>query len=247
MPEELFLRGLRHFRQEYFPKYKEQYRRLVDEGQHPTTLFIGCADSRVVPHLLTGSAPGEFFILRNVGNIVPPFDPSQGYHGTAAGIEFAVLSLSVKNTVVCGHSHCGAIRALYEPLEQGTVHLEKWLDLARAAVLPTTVSPEALARTEQRSVILQLEHLLTYPMVRERVEQGALYLHGWHYVIEDGVVQVLDPQSAVLNPWKMCRRVLRQYARRRRTGSGSTTERKAVRAALPAQMCSRARAAFRGK
>lgn len=195
MPDEHFLKELRHFKEEYFPLYKEDYRRMVSEGQHPNTLFIGCSDSRIVPYLLMDKGAGELFIVRNVGNIVPPFSAEFGYHGTCAAIEFAVLNLNVKDIIVCGHSHCGAVRALYQPPMEEAVHLTKWLELAKDAVLPVTLSDEALRRTEQRSVILQLKRLMDYPMVRERVENGKLFLHGWHYTIEEGDVAVLDVQS----------------------------------------------------
>jgi carbonic anhydrase len=145
-----------------------------------------------VPYLLTGAGPGELFLVRNVGALVPPWDRSRGYHGTAAAIEFAVLNLEVQHIVVCGHSHCGAMRALYEDVTPQAPNLRDWLDLAREAALPVQVSQEALRRTEQRAVVLQLERLMDYPMVRERVEQHRLALHGWHYVIEDGEVHVFD-------------------------------------------------------
>jgi carbonic anhydrase len=118
-----------------------------------------------------------------------------GYHGTAAAIEFAVLNLNVSRIVVCGHSHCGGIRALYEGAPPQATNLIAWLELGREAVLPVQLGPEALRRTEQRAVVLQLERLMGYPMVRERVEAGRLTLHGWHYVIEDGEVHVFDVHS----------------------------------------------------
>jgi carbonic anhydrase len=186
---------LRRFQTRYFPRLRKQFRDLVEDGQHPSVLFIGCCDSRVVPYLIMDSGPGELFIVRNIGSLVPPFDASHGYHGTAAAIEFGVLNLGVKEIIVCGHSHCGAIRALYEPPPAEARHMTKWLDLAREAVLPVTVSEEALRRTEQRAVALQLERLMGYPMVRSRVESGALYLRGWHYLIEEGRVLVLDVET----------------------------------------------------
>ena len=192
MAEDEIARRLRRFQTRYFPRYRNRFRQLVEGGQHPTTLFIGCSDSRIVPYLLTDSGPGELFVVRNVGNLVPPFDASQGYHGTAAAIEFAVLNLGVRDIVVCGHSHCGAVRALYNEVHPEAHHMRVWLELARDAALPVLESEEALRRTEQRSVILQLERLMDYPMVARRVEDGRLFLHGWYYVIEEGVVQVLD-------------------------------------------------------
>jgi carbonic anhydrase len=195
VPDQL-IAGLKRFKREYFPRFREHYERLVAEGQRPSTLFIGCCDSRVVPTLLTDSAPGELFIVRNMGSLVPPFEPDAGYHGTSAAIEFAVLSLGVKDIVVCGHSDCGAIQALYAPSNSATPHISKWLELARPAMLPEAPDPEALRRTERRSIVLQLERLMGYPMVRERVDQGSLCLHGWHYVIEEGTVHILDVGSA---------------------------------------------------
>ena len=202
MPTDELLQRLRRFHSDAFPQYRARVRALVDGGQHPSTLFIGCSDSRLVPYLLTGAGPGELFMVRNVGALVPPCCGTQdgGLHGTAAAIEFAVLNLKVRHVVVCGHSHCGAIRALYEDVPPEARNLGAWLDLAREAVLPVTPTPEALRRTEQRSVVLQIERLMDYPMVRSRVERGELSLHGWHYVIEDGEVHVFDLPSGRFVP-----------------------------------------------
>ena len=199
MPDDL-LQRLRRFHDDYFPGVQDQFQSLVRDGQHPGILFIGCSDSRLLPYLLTGTGPGEVFMVRNVGAFVPPHDGSAGFHGTAAAIEFAVLKLGVTRIIVCGHSHCGGIRALYEePVPQAT-NLSAWLELGREAALPVQLTPEALQRTEQRSVVLQLERLMGYPMVRERVEAGRLTLHGWHYVIEDGEVHVFDVRSGRFVP-----------------------------------------------
>lgn len=190
-PDDLLLR-LRRFRSDYFPLHQQRFQDLVTQGQHPKTLFIGCSDSRLVPYLLTGAGPGELFIVRNVGAFVPPYDGSHGLHGTMAAIEFAVLSLHVERIIVCGHSHCGAIRTAYEGAPEEAVALKQWLKLVSEALLPVQPSPEALHRTEQRAVVLQLERLMDYPMVRREVEAGALTLHGWHYVIEEGEIHVFD-------------------------------------------------------
>jgi carbonic anhydrase len=215
---------LSRFERQFFPRYEQTYRQLVADGQHPKTLFIGCSDSRIVPYALMDCGPGELFIARNVGNLIPPWDTSPpgrpkdefspgeptrsaegaasiaGFHGTAAAIEFAVLQLQVQNIVVCGHSHCGAVRALYEPPPEEATHLNAWLELARAAVLPVQASPEALRRVEQRSIVLQLERLMTYPMVQQRVQAGELFLHAWYYVIEEGQVLVLDAGRGAFVP-----------------------------------------------
>jgi carbonic anhydrase len=186
---------LRRFHSDYFPRHQQRFQDLVAQGQHPKTLFIGCSDSRLVPYLLTGAGPGELFIVRNVGAFVPPYDGSHGLHGTMAAIEFAVLSLRVQRIVVCGHTHCGAIRAAYEGVPEEAIALQQWLKLASEALLPVQTSPEARYRTEQRAVVLQLERLMAYPMVRREVQAGHLTLHGWHYVIEQGEVHVFDAQQ----------------------------------------------------
>ena len=198
-PDEL-LQRLRRFHSDYFPLHQQRFQDLVAQGQHPRTLFIGCSDSRVVPYLLTGAGPGELFIVRNVGAFIPPYNGSHGLHGTMAAIEFAVLSLEVERIVVCGHSHCGAIRTAYEGAPDEAVALKAWLLLASEALLPVRASPEALRRSEQRAVVLQLERLMDYPMVRRRVEQCALTLHGWYYVIEEGEVHVFDVQQGDFVP-----------------------------------------------
>lgn len=199
MPQQL-VEGLKRFRRESFPRFREHYQRLVAEGQRPSTLFLGCADSRVVPDLLTSSLPGELFVIRNVGNIVPPYEPDSSFHGTSAGIEFATLMLEVKDIIVCGHSHCGAIRALFSPVREDAPHVTRWLELARPAMVESEPSEPALRRTEMRSVVLQLERLMSFPMVRERVERGDVCLHGWYYVIEKGQVLGLDTGSGEFVP-----------------------------------------------
>lgn len=200
MDDEL-LKRLRRFQPDYFPQYQNQFKDLVEQGQHPTILFVGCSDSRLVPYMLTGTGPGELFIVRNVGALVPPYNGTEGgLHGTSAAIEYAVLNLHVSHIIVCGHSHCGAMKALYEEVSPEAKNLESWLNLAREAALPVQVTAEALRRTEQRSVVLQLERLMDYPMVRKRVEQRQISLHGWHYVIEEGEVHVFDVKTGQFVP-----------------------------------------------
>ncbi len=224
-PDDLLLR-LRDFHSDYFPRHQQRFQDLVSEGQHPKTLFIGCSDSRLVPYLLTGTAPGELFLVRNVGAFVPPYDwlverppvgargvlpPERGaslgaarrlvgLHGTTAAIEFAVLSLKVERIIVCGHSHCGAIKAAYEGVPDEAVALKAWLGLVEEALLPVQPGLEVLFRTEQRAVVLQLERLMEYPFVRREVEAGRLALHGWHYVIEEGEVHVFDAEQGKFVP-----------------------------------------------
>ena len=174
MPRKL-IEGLKRFRRDSFPHFREHFARLVSEGQHPNTLFLGCADSRVVPDLLTDTLPGELFVVRNIAALVPPFEPDSGYHGTSAGIEFATVVLGVRDIIVCGHSDCGAIRALYSPPRQDTPHIVKWLELAQPAALDEPVSPDVIRRTEMRSIVLQVERLDDLPHdQRARRARGGL-------------------------------------------------------------------------
>jgi carbonic anhydrase len=195
------VRSLTRFRKEYFLRYEDHYRKLVAEGQRPHTLFIGCADSRLVPQVFMDLKPGELFVVRNVGNLIPPYESTEGYHGVSAAIEYAVGILNVRDIVVCGHSHCGAIHALYSPPAYKSHHVEHWLELARPAVINAPPTDDVLQQTEQRSILLQLDHLMTFPVVAERVQSGALALHGWYYVIEEGVVHTFDPSTEAFVPF----------------------------------------------
>lgn len=194
------LEGLTRFRKDRFPRYEDRYRRLVAEGQKPGTLFVGCSDSRVLPDLITDTGPGKLFVVRNVGNLIPPPESDASHHGVSAAIDYAVDILGVRDIVVCGHSHCGAVRALYEPPPNLSRNLARWLELASGARVEGELSEALLRRTERRSIVLQLDRLMDFQNVRERVESGDLALHGWHYMIEDGVVHVLDVETGEFVP-----------------------------------------------
>ncbi|WP_017588521.1 SulP family inorganic anion transporter [Nocardiopsis ganjiahuensis] len=184
----------------------------LSHGQHPTALFITCADSRVVPNLITASGPGDLFTLRNVGNLVPPHGSADGSAGAA--VEYALNVLRVPSIVVCGHSHCGAMQALsekahQEPEEVETTHIRRWLangegSLRRAGAdsgaLAGLPSPEALRRLAQANVVEQLGNLMGYPVVRERVESGELTLSGMYYDLETAKVHLLDAETGEFSP-----------------------------------------------
>jgi carbonic anhydrase len=199
MPDELLDR-LKVFRTEYFPVHRKKFVNLVKKGQQPKILFLGCADSRVVPDLLTGTGPGDLFVIRNVGAIVPPYDSSYGIHGTTAGIEFAVMMLQVNKIIVCGHSHCGAASLAYDGVPKNAVNLAAWIKLLDEALLPPPKTEDLLRRVEKRSIILQLERLMSYPMIRERVTTKQLTLHGWYYVIEKGEIHIFDIKKKCFIP-----------------------------------------------
>lgn len=203
MSKNAILHGNASFKKSYFKKHEAQLLHLAKNGQHPKALFIGCADSRVVPNLIVEAPPGELFVLRNVGNFVAPFKPDEDYHSTAAGIEYAVSALNVSEIIICGHTHCGAIASLYTEIdEKPFIHTKKWLSLGRPAqkhamlALGKKADKEELLRlSEKFNVIVQIENLLTYPYVKQRVENQTLHIHGWLYNIEDGSIEYYDPES----------------------------------------------------
>ena len=192
------------FQNSSFKYFKEDFDALVQKGQCPEVLFIGCSDSRVVPDLIVHSKPGDMFILRNIGNFVPPFKADNDYHGSAAVIEYALCILNVKHIIICGHSYCGACQALYQELDDGigTIHMRRWLKLgeeAKTYVLQnfsdTLPKEEIFRETEKASVLYQLRNLLTYPEVKKRIEQNNLEIHGWYYKIEDGTIETYDQRK----------------------------------------------------
>lgn len=199
------IKGNKRFRKAKFTKYEEDFKTLVKQGQKPNILFIGCSDSRVVPDLIVDSNPGDMFLLRNIGNFVPPFKEDFDYHGVSAVIEYAVSILKVKDIIVCGHSHCGACASLYEDLSgnKNLMHVTKWLELGQKAkeysllnLLETKSNKKELLRTTEKiSVAYQLENLITYPEIVKRIKKGKLNIHGWFYDIEDGSIEVYNPKT----------------------------------------------------
>ncbi|MRI58099.1 MAG: carbonic anhydrase [Epsilonproteobacteria bacterium] len=208
MDIEKFIERYKEFKRLGFKKYEKLFVELAKKGQSPKTLFIGCSDSRVVPDLITGARPGDLFVFRNVGNFVPPFKPDKDFHATAAAIEYAVSVLGVSDIIVCGHSHCGACESLYKEIPDTIelIHVKKWLEIGmpakRAALEEVGENDrELLLRTTERlSILVQIEHLLTYPAVKRRVDDGSLRLHGWYYRIEDGVIEYFDEEAGEFRP-----------------------------------------------
>ena len=200
---EEFEKGHETFQKVKFNQSKERFKKLVEEGQSPKALFIGCSDSRVMPAMITGSKAGDLFIVRNIGNFVAPYKPDADFHATASAIEYAVSVLEISDIIVCGHSHCGAIAALFKDIQQTpeNIHTIKWLELGAEAKKVSLLAHRdsdkdvMLRYTEQISVVYQLDNLLTYPAVRRKVEEGTLFLHGWHYDIENGNIAYYDDEN----------------------------------------------------
>jgi carbonic anhydrase len=198
------IQGLHQFRSEVFLSQKELFQRLVQE-QSPDALFITCSDSRIVPNLITQTDPGEMFVLRNAGNLIPPHGAGKG--GEAATIEFAVAKLGVKDIVVCGHSQCGAMDALMNPEQvEDMPAVAEWLKHAEATrrIIKenyTEVEPVALLDVcIQENVLVQLENLRTHPAVAARLARGQLNLHAWVYDIGAGEVYGYQPDRGQFLP-----------------------------------------------
>ena len=195
------LEGVHHFSTEIFPENQELFTDL-SRGQSPHTLFITCADSRISTGLITQSGPGNLFVLRNIGNIVPAYGEMLG--GVSAAIEYAVSAIGVENIIVCGHSDCGAMKAMLHPVEHGLPGMptvSSWLRSAEAALAVThAMRPgedehDVLNTLVEQNVLLQLAHLRTHPAVAARVADARLTLQGWVYDIRHGVIHVLDERS----------------------------------------------------
>lgn len=189
------LDGVVHFRQDDFESHRELFRDL-GTSQQPHTLFIGCADSRVVPNMITNTLPGELFVIRNVANIVPNYRSTDEYVATTSAIEYAMVQFPIENIVVCGHSNCGGCQALYLPEERlnAMPHTKKWLEQAhgvRDRVL-AEVGPDNPEKrewlTEQMNIVEQMKHLMSYPYIASRYMEGKVMIHGWHYIIETGEI-----------------------------------------------------------
>lgn len=189
---EKLVHGLHQFQANYFRPHREIFRQLV-KGQNPESLIIACSDSRVSPTILTQSKPGDVFVLRNAGNIVPPYGASQG--GEAATIEYAVSVLGVKEIIVCGHTNCGAMKALLTPEELTDLPaVRQWLghaEATRAIIKQNYGHLDGEARHKaaiEENVLVQLENLRTHPAVAAKLSRRQLHLHGWVYKMETGQV-----------------------------------------------------------
>lgn len=195
------LAGIHHFQSKLFPARRQFFERLA-EGQSPTALFVTCSDSRINPNLLTQTDPGELFILRNAGNIVPPYGASNG--GEGATIEFAVAGLGIRDIVICGHSHCGAMKGVVNPDSCREMPLvAAWLNHAEATrrIVRDKYRPQELSDDQllsaavQENVLVQLENLRTHPSVAAGLSQEQLRLHGWVYKLETGELFVFHPSD----------------------------------------------------
>lgn len=198
------LKGIIDFRKQSLPDYRARFSNLV-YGQSPDTLFIACCDSRVVPNVFASTDPGDLFVLRNIGNLVPPYggdrEPNSSDISVGAAIEFSIRNLKVKDIVICGHSECGAMCALQEAHGKDEPFINQWLTYAAPALASYEESKYKVAfkpglsnhnQLAQINVLEQLEHLKTYPLVAEKLREGKVKLHGWWFDLATADVNYYD-------------------------------------------------------
>jgi carbonic anhydrase len=203
------IEGVHKFRDGEFGNYRKLFRKLSQEGQKPHTLFITCSDSRVLAELITQSKPGDLFVVKNVGNIVPPASATGDTNSTAAAIEFAVENLRINDIVICGHSQCGAMSALLSktPAQNSQPHLRDWLRVASPVLETITRNYAHLTESSARenaaaeeNILFGLDNLHTYPSVQRRLADGTLQLHGWFFKIATAELFAFDPETRQFTP-----------------------------------------------
>jgi carbonic anhydrase len=199
---ESFISGFKRFQENWLGSDKTLFNSLR-KGQSPKAMLIGCSDSRVDPAILTDCAPGELFVVRNVANLVPPCEPDAGRHGVSAALEYAVCHLQVEHIIVMGHSQCGGIKGLVDGICNCTEDsfIGSWVSIAHPAKRQVLeefpdISPEIqYYACEKAAIMLSLENLMTFPWVRQRVEDGSLSLHGWYFDLQAGTLAGVSPLS----------------------------------------------------
>lgn len=211
LPENL-ISGYQRFREKHYPRHLATYESLAS-GQNPQIMVIACSDSRVDPTTVFDAPPGELFVVRNVANLVPPYEPQGDYHGTSAALEFAVTSLRVRHIVVMGHAQCGGISAYLdgvygedgEAQEEPPNFINKWMAIVHGARnrLPAGAHEEGAdlkTAMERASILNSIDNLLSFPFVRQAINARHLRLHGARFGIADGVLEIIDPSSGAVRP-----------------------------------------------
>ncbi|MBY0291805.1 MAG: carbonic anhydrase [Alphaproteobacteria bacterium] len=201
---ENLVQGYRRFRKHYFSEQNSAFEDLVRLGQRPKVLMIACSDSRVDPAIVMDCQPGDLFVIRNVANLVPPFEDDQSYHGTSAALQFGICGLGIRHVILFGHTQCGGIQALLEQAPETCEQkgfIAKWMELAKPAheaVLKyhkEATLDEKNTLCGQYSLINSLRNLQTFPWIIERVTGGSLFLHAWNFDLVQGVIEVFDEKE----------------------------------------------------
>jgi carbonic anhydrase len=205
--------GIRKFRREIYPAQAERFKRVMSEPQNPHALIITCADSRIHPDMLTQAHPGDIFVTRNIGNMVPQYGEMLG--GVSAVLEFAVCAMRVEHIAVCGHSECGAMKALLEPESaEGMPTVKAWITNAQAALVEAQAIQKArreagqdegdlLQLVTEQNVLLQMRHVRTHPSVAKALDSGALTISGWIYDIAAGTVLICEDGEGNFEPVRL--------------------------------------------
>jgi len=194
--------GYQRFRQKYFEGSDETFKHLKT-GQNPKTLIIACSDSRVDPAIIMDCEPGDLFVVRNVANLVPPFENAKdSYHGTSAALEFGVCGLNVENIVVLGHSMCGGITSLFQRDQnlENRDFVNKWMEIASNIHEDKSIDQDEeievkADKCSKLGIAKSLENLLTFSWIKERVEKNQLLIHGWYFDIRTGKIEAFDKES----------------------------------------------------
>lgn len=198
--------GYRRFHKKYFLSDTTLYEALDKIGQSPKTLVLACSDSRVDPSIISDADPGDIFVVRNVANLVPPYEKDdKGFHGVSAALEFAVRILKVENIVILGHSKCAGVHTLLNPKTvEDSDFIGHWVDIGQPAkekacsLVGSCDESDALQHAcEKEVVLLSLKNLMTFPWIQERVAEGVLTLHGWYFRISDGILQYYNSKTCV--------------------------------------------------
>jgi carbonic anhydrase len=215
---EHILDAMRNFRERFYTDEPETMRMLLDYGQRPKVLMIACSDSRVEPALLVDAAPGDLFVVRNVANLVPPYCVDDSHHGVGAAIEYAVRHLNVEHIIIMGHAHCGGIKALLNTVsgqKSDSDFIGNWVSIAEEAcrlfIKPSMKGGEARQipleqlkdypyLVERAAIEGSLKNLLTYPWLKQAVDEGNLHLHGWWFDLETGDLWATDPETGDFMP-----------------------------------------------
>lgn len=198
------LQGYTKFQEMYAQDDTSLYDRLTREGQSPQALVIACSDSRVDPALILNCEPGDLFVVRNVANLIPPYEMDQSYHGTSAALEFAVCDLQIKHIIVLGHSDCGGIRSLFEPnptQDSNRGFIRKWMELAESARLKTIEHASHKSLNDkinfccQDSLRNSLANLKTFPWIQDRINNGELFIHAWFFDLHTRKIMNFNPEG----------------------------------------------------
>jgi carbonic anhydrase len=199
------LLGYKKFYQDCFVENKRLFKHLAIEGQSPKTLVVACSDSRVDPATILNCDPGEIFVIRNVANLIPPYEPEgSSYHGTSAAIEFAVCHLEVEDIIIMGHSGCGGVHALMESAAKATKEfsfIREWMKIAEDAKdkilkdYPALTIEQRSRACEKKAMLNSLSNLLTFPWIKARHDKNKLGIHAWHFDIETGIINAFNPKK----------------------------------------------------